>query len=245
MKIYTYKQTSKIPLNLYLFSPDKLNNNSLLPTILMFHGGGWVGGTPKELEAYSHYFNNKGYITILASYRLIGKDHTTPFDAVEDANDAYQYIVKNAEKLGINSRKIVVMGGSAGGHLAFWVARKNIDSVRSPLALILLSAVLDTSPQGYGYDKLGESYRQLSPLENIHDHLPPTLIIHDKNDSLVPFHGVNLFYQELLNNYKVPVQLYTDNINGHGFYVLNPEDNLEQINFLLVIHRFLENILSD
>lgn len=236
---HTYKLTSQRALNLYLF-PPKISSNSPTPVILMFHGGGWMGGSPKELEAYCHYFNDKGYTTILASYRLMAQDNTTPFDAVEDANDAYQYILNHGETWGINTNKIIILGGSAGGHLAFWVARKNIAQVRSPQALILLSAVLDTSPRGYGYDKLGNSYSQLSPLENTHDDLPPTLIIHDKNDSVVPFEGVNLFYQKLLNIHNVPVQLYTKNINGHGFYVLNPENLGNNIDFLSIIDYFLE-----
>ena len=108
----------------------------------------------------------------------------------------------------------------AGGHLAFWVASRRVNKPMPPAALILLSAVLDTSSQGYGYDKLGDRAPELSPVIHISPLLPPTLLLHSPIDSVVPFEGVASFHQQLLKH-NVPTQLYTKNLDNHGFYGLN------------------------
>lgn len=244
MTTHTYKETSTRSLNLDVFFPLNISDSvSQLPAILMFHGGGWEGGEPEELEAYCHYFADQGYVTVSASYRLMGRDQTTPFEAVDDAEDAYKFIINHAEELHIDRQNIVVMGGSAGGHLAFWVVKRQINQNFPPIALILLSAVLDTSPQGYGFDKLKERFIELSPLEHISSDLPSTLIIHSEIDSVVPFKGVELFYQQL-QQYNVLTQIYTENIDDHGFYVFNPSSNLQDVEFIPIITQFIHNSLN-
>lgn len=247
MQVVPYKQTSTRPLNLYLFYPDNTNDriktdNSPLPAVLMFHGGGWQGGHPSELEAYCLHFANQGYVAITASYRLRGRDGTTPFEAVDDAEAAYQYVLDHANQLNINPNQVIVLGGSAGGHLAFWVARRRVNKVIHPATLILMSAVLDTSPKGYGYEKLGDRYRELSPVVNVIPLLPPTLILHSRIDLVVPFEGVASFHQQLLKQ-KVPTQLYTQNLEHHGFYVLDASNDLPKAEFLSVIDQFIKKFI--
>jgi hypothetical protein len=83
--------------------------------------------------------------------------------------------------------------GSAGGHVAAGTALfDGIDESgesqgkAAPVAeascvpdvLVLLFSVIDTSKAGYGNAKIGERWRELSPVHQVHGKVPPTLIFH-------------------------------------------------------------------
>src|SRR5262245_36610238 len=104
-------------LQLDLYSPKKLTHP--LPAILFIHGGGWTSGYRQIYHYYCTKFAEHGYVVATASYRLAGE---APFPAaVEDVKCAVRWLRANAKKLGIDSDKIAVAGGSAGGHLAMMI----------------------------------------------------------------------------------------------------------------------------
>ena len=94
------------------------------------------------------------------------------------------------------------MGGSAGGHLAVSTAlfdRVNEDSDPAdvsarPDALILMYPVIDTSIDGYGQAKIGDRWRELSPVHNVRGELPPGLIFHGTADAVTPYVGAKTFH---------------------------------------------------
>ena len=94
------------------------------------------------------------------------------------------------------------MGGSAGGHLAVSTAlfdRVNEESDQAdvsarPDALILMYPVIDTSAQGYGQKKIGDRWRELSPVHNVRGELPPALIFHGTGDAVTPYVGAKTFH---------------------------------------------------
>jgi acetyl esterase/lipase len=112
----------------------------------------------------------------------------------------------HAAELGIDPQKIIVSGGSAGGHLA--VSTALFDKVNeegddlavsaSPNALVLLFPVIDTSKEGYGQAKIGERWQELSPAHNVRAGLPPTLIFHGTGDTVTPFAGAKAFHEAML-----------------------------------------------
>lgn len=57
-------------------------------------------------------------ISVLVDYRVKNRQGTTPFESVKDAEFSMRYIRSHAKELGVNPKKIVASGGSAGGHLA-------------------------------------------------------------------------------------------------------------------------------
>src|SRR5690606_21209579 len=109
-------------------------------------------------------------------YRLLKKESgNTVFDCVKDGRSAVRYARAHAAGFGIDPQKIVVSGGSAGGHVA--VSTALFDDVNeegedtsvssTPNALILLFPVIDTSAEGYGNAKIGEKWKQLSPVDRV------------------------------------------------------------------------------
>lgn len=92
-----------------------------LPCVINFHGGGWVQGNPEQSGwAASRVAVRNNVVVISPTYRLAPED---PFPAgLEDCRDAVDWVVKNADDLGIDPERIAVMGDSAGGNLAAVVA---------------------------------------------------------------------------------------------------------------------------
>ncbi|RYG53395.1 alpha/beta hydrolase, partial [bacterium] len=88
------------------------------PAIIFLHGGGWVGGSRKDMSLPATYFAQKGYVTFPVSYRLVKGEKDRYPAQIDDVQRAVRWIRANADKYGVNPDKIGVLGASAGGHLA-------------------------------------------------------------------------------------------------------------------------------
>lgn len=105
-------------LSAYVIEPKQVENEgAMLPCLLFFHGGGFM------LKASNgHYKIAKQYAAkvpckvVYVDYRLAPE---FPFPTpVEDCFATYQWVLKHAEKLGIDKNKIIMGGDSAGANLA-------------------------------------------------------------------------------------------------------------------------------
>jgi acetyl esterase/lipase len=198
-----YKTVGDRKLHLHIFEPEGHQLTDRRPVFLAIHGGGWTGGNALSFYPFAAHFADQGMVGISLEYRLRSvKDATTVFDCVRDVRSAVRWIRKNADDLGIDPSKIVAMGGSAGGHLAVSTAlfaRVNEDSDPAdvstrPDALILMYPVIDTSADGYGQAKIGDRWRELSPVHNVRGSLPPALIFHGTADAVTPYVGAKTFH---------------------------------------------------
>jgi acetyl esterase/lipase len=206
-KIVVYKKIAERELQLHVFEPAGFKPSDKRACYLIIHGGGWTGGAPPRMYPFAAHYAKLGLIGISMSYRLhSAKTGVSVFDCVKDARSAMRYIRAHAAELGIDPQKIIVSGGSAGGHLA--VSTALFDKVNeegddlavsaSPNALVLLFPVIDTSKEGYGQAKIGERWQELSPAHNVRAGLPPTLIFHGTGDTVTPFAGAKAFHEAML-----------------------------------------------
>lgn len=92
-----------------------------LPILIYFHGGGWTFGSLNSCGSFCNAVASSGRVKVLAvDYRLAPEN---PFPAgLEDCISSLQYVVDNANKLGIDYTKITLGGDSSGGNLAIAVA---------------------------------------------------------------------------------------------------------------------------
>jgi acetyl esterase/lipase len=96
-----------------IYMPSKTNKPT--PVVINIHGGGWNKGVKESQTGFNTFFK-AGYAVANIEYRLT-QQATAPA-AIEDTRCALIYLIKNADALNIDVNKIVIMGGSAGGHLA-------------------------------------------------------------------------------------------------------------------------------
>ena len=194
VKEYVYKEVDSLQLKLRVFYPDGFKKAKKYPTIVFYFGGGWRGGSLTQFEGQSKYLASRGMIAVLVDYRVEKRHQTTPFDAVSDAKSAIRYLRINAKKLHINKNKIVASGGSAGGHLAAATALidgleeegENLKISSKPNALVLFNPVIDNSENGYGFERIGDRYLEISPMHNIKKGAPPTIFMLGSKDKHIP-----------------------------------------------------------
>ena len=206
------------------------------PTLIFIHGGGWVSGTKEgSLMSLVPWFE-MGWNVVNVEYRLARVSQAPA--AVEDCLCALRWVAAHANTYGIDTSKLVVSGGSAGGHLALTTGMipesagldRECPGVPLPkvAAIVNFYGITDVEDlldgpnrKSYAVAWLGSSpernalARRLSPLTYVRAGLPPILTIHGDADPTVPYqHAVRL--QKALEEVGVPHQLVTVPGGKHG-----------------------------
>ena len=126
-----------------IYKPANVAANA--PVVLYIHGGGWViadidvyDSSPRALAKAT------GAIVVSIEYRHAPE---AKFPAAhDDANAAYQWVLKNAAGWGGDPKKVAVIGESAGGNMAVNVAIAARDKGwTAPLAVVAVYPVADSN----------------------------------------------------------------------------------------------------
>lgn len=197
---HVYKTIGGHQLRLHVFSPVTPGTTVRKPAIVFFFGGGWTTGSVTQFVIQAKHFAQRGMVAILADYRVFGRHGTTAFEAMADARSAMRWVRANAGQLGIDPNRIAAAGGSAGGHIALSAAvfdsfdeageDKAISS--KPNVLVLFNPAVDTTHNTPAVipNRFGARAREGSPVHHLAAGLPPTLILHGKVDTTVPYADV-------------------------------------------------------
>lgn len=110
----TYTIANNVELKLDLYLPR--NTTEPVPLVINFHGGGWVEGSKDGSMLGLLRYMQMGFAVANVGYRL-GRVSPAPA-AVEDTRCALRWLSRRAKDFKIDTQKIVLTGGSAGGHLA-------------------------------------------------------------------------------------------------------------------------------
>ncbi|NPA35925.1 MAG: alpha/beta hydrolase [Chlorobi bacterium] len=220
-----YKQIDTIKLYMEVInSPDTVISEKC-PAMVFFFGGGWNVGNTHQFIHHAKYFADRGIVCFLVDYRVKKRNGTTPFESLKDAKSAIRFVRQNADEFGISPDSIIASGGSAGGHLAAATAlikdynESTDDTTVScvPDALVLFNPVIDNGPGGYGYDRVGEAYKDFSPLHNIQKGAPPTIFFLGTEDELIPVVTAE-YYKMVMEKVGSRCDLKLYEGQGHGFF---------------------------
>jgi acetyl esterase/lipase len=110
----TYSTANGVELKLDLYLPK--NRASPNPTLILFHGGGWVDGQKERNTFYLLPYLSMGWAVINVEYRMARNSHAPA--AVEDCRCALRWATYHAKEYSLDTSKFVLTGTSAGGHLA-------------------------------------------------------------------------------------------------------------------------------
>ncbi|MEO1486865.1 MAG: alpha/beta hydrolase [Bacteroidota bacterium] len=86
------------------------------PTLIYFHGGGWIEGDRTSRFLNLLPYLEKDWCVVNVDYRLLDQTHV--LGCLNDCIDAINWVKNNAEKYKFNLDKVYLSGESAGGHLA-------------------------------------------------------------------------------------------------------------------------------
>lgn len=202
------------------------------PAMVFFFGGGWTGGTPGQFQKQSELLASKGMTVLLADYRVKSRHNVTVPSCISDAKAAIRWTRAHAERLGIDPRRIAAGGGSAGGHLAAATAllpgfedgdhlkvspKPNALVLFNPALVMAASESVDAGLNKQLTERLGGDPQAVSPYHHLTGNAPPTLILHGKADSTVPFRTVEAYQQKAS---KLGTQCILEGYEGqtHGFF---------------------------
>ena len=243
-EVVVYRKTTQAELEIEIFRPQGWKAGDARSAVIFFFGGGWVGGSTTQFHPQATRLASLGVVAYCADYRVQSRHKTTPFEAVSDAKAAIRWIWRNAKSQGVDRDQIVAAGGSAGGHLAACCGLiSGHDDVREgepvfiPAAMALFNPVIDTSRKGYGYAKLKQRYRELSPVEHVHALAAPTLLQVGSADTTTPPAGHELFKARMDKRGR-NCSLFIAEGQKHGFF--NPRgDNSQYWSTLGIMEAFL------
>jgi len=217
--------------------------------IVLIHGGGWAGGDKSEFAAAIPVLQQKlpQYAIVNMNYRLANQI-TNHFPTQEnDVQTALRTVISGAQDYQI-SKDIILLGASAGAHLALLQAYKYTAPV-VPKAVISFFGPADMTDlynrQNNTYYKMGlqlliggtpvtkpDIFAQASPINFAGKQKVPTLLLHGEKDYLVPVsQSRNL--KETLEKAGVPVELVIYPNEGHGWFGANLTDSYNRIEAFL------------
>jgi acetyl esterase/lipase len=254
--VYTKVNEWEGKLDLYL--PPQ--NSKPSAVIINIHGGGWNHGV-KETQGGFNTFFKVGFAVANIEYRLTGQ--ATAPAAVEDTRCALLYLIKNAKELNIDVNKIIIMGGSAGGHLALMgglLGNNHLfdnncagtDQIKVA-AIIDKYGITDVWDWAYGKDLTSKSAtnwlgakakdeafaKSVSPINYLTKNSPPVFIVHGDADPTVPYQQSVLLHKKLIElGVKTEFITVAGGLHGKFEKEKNTEINKAIIKFILSLDTF-------
>ena len=244
-----YKTINDVKLSLDVFLPPGHKPDDRRGAIVFFFGGGWKGGSPGQFYPHCRDLAARGMVAASAEYRVKSRHGTTPWECVRDGKSAVRWLRANARRLGIDPDRIAAGGGSAGGHVG--ACTGTVDGLdepgedagvsSKPNAMVLFNPVIDTGPEGYGYERLKEKYKTISPVDHVTPGVPPTIIFHGTRDTTVPVANVELF-QTRMKKTGNRCELITFAGAGHGFFNYGRGDGSAYTKTVAAMNEFLASL---
>ena len=141
-----------IPLRIYRATTDKS-----VPTIVFFHGGGFVFCTIDSHDALCRMLANRlNAVVVSVGYRLAPE---AKFPAApNDCFAAVRWAAEHIDKLGGNINKLLVAGDSAGGNLATVVCHMAKNQGPKIAHQLLFYPVIDGAMNTPSYQSCAEGY---------------------------------------------------------------------------------------
>lgn len=254
-----YRTTDTGPLHLDLHRPQAARGKRT-PVLVVIHGGAWARGErPKGWTGYRR-FVEAGFAVVSMQYRLSGQAQAPA--AVEDVRCVMGWIARAAEREGLDSKRIVLMGTSAGAHLALMAATIDASEGLDPAecgpapraaAVIDFYGPTDLRPQSLGAwnspsigkwvgeGEVGAAMAaRMSPITRVRAGLPPVFIVHGDADPVVPL-AASTALKAALDRVKVPTELHVVPGGVHGKFGPDVQDRLlaDAVTFLKR-HRVIE-----
>lgn len=196
------------------------------PGIAMVHGGGWISGSKENEKFMAQELASRGYVAIAVGYRL--SEVAKYPAAIDDVNNAIEFLKKNRKKYAVDTKKMAVLGESAGAQIATLVGVKAKGKIK---AIVNVDGIVsfihpEAEESTYAAYWLGgdrevnlKNWTAASPLEFVDKKTPPTLFI---NSSQPRFHAGRDDMMKKLKSYGTFTEFHEIKDTPHSFWSAEP-----------------------
>jgi len=246
---FVYASRPQGEIHAHVFFPDA-TAMAKRPVVVFFHGGFWDSAMSTQFVPHCLHFASRGAVAVAVETRIASKHGSGPMEAIEDARESLRWLRENADTFQIDPERITVGGAAGGAYLALMTALPKAKDLGesedlsscAPQALILFSALVNTTPKGQCAERFPDpkSAKKLSPSNLLRRKLPPMLFFHGKSDRITPFEEVAAFKRRLRWRGN-SCELVDFERADHSFFNFN----VSNLHFELTIHaadRFLVDL---
>ena len=219
-------------LSIYLPAKEKATGTA----VIICPGGGYsILAAGHEGVDVAKKFNEMGVAAFVLKYRIPSTETMVDpsIGPLQDAQEAIKIVREGAEKWGIKTNQIGIMGFSAGGHLAATAGThfdkaviRNLKntSLRPDFMLLIYPVIsfMDDKVHNGSRDQLigkvptADKINLYSNELQVTTNTPPTFLIHASDDGAVKPENSIAFYLALIKNH-VPAEMHIYQNSGHGF----------------------------
>ncbi|MDB5120523.1 MAG: lipase [Sphingobacteriales bacterium] len=237
-----YGENSKQVLDLYL--PEKRNESTKV--VMLIHGGFWTGGDKSDLSMYVKTLQNSGYAVANMNYRLatVPENNIHPAQ-INDITKAINFLSSKSAEWHVSANRFGLIGASAGAHLAllYTYAYNTDDKVKTVISIAGPTNLTDsrnlTEVQKLIIANfLGKTQQQdpalyiaASPITHVSASSKATLLIHGKEDLVVPYQQATDLKAKL-DLFNVPNEFYLVEGVGHE-NVVSPANSVAALGKVL------------
>ncbi|MDP3735381.1 MAG: Ig-like domain-containing protein [bacterium] len=233
------------------------------PIAFFIHGGGWQSGDKSNAATHGRpdFFNGLGFVYVTPNYRLSSDGDMFPLQ-IQDAACALAWIKQNAARYGADPSKVVIMGSSAGAHLAAMITYNPegawlngcstqgqslaVQGFWGESGLYDFDVIADPiKTQSALQPFLGDLYdptrwSPAEPINFISPGDPPALLMHGDQDFFVGFQQ-SIDFAAALKSQGIPVTLDIIPGYGHTDGIRNFDSNTSLRN---EVETFVRNIIT-
>ena len=229
---YGYQNNYSLKLDVW----QRKDSSAPAPTLIYYHGGGWIFGDRTGATPLFLPYLAMGWNVINVEYRMASVSLAPA--AVEDCRCALRWAIRNAKQYNIDVNRIVLTGHSAGGHLSLIAGMLPdgtvLDNECTGPEKLKVAAIVNwygisdanellQGPDVKNYAQMwlgsqGDAQaiaKSVSPLNYVRSGLPPIISIHGDADNVVPY-SQSVRLHKALSAAGVPNELVTIQGGGHG-----------------------------
>lgn len=122
------------------------------PVVMLIHGGCWLAEYDlAHVAGIAESLREAGIATWTIEFRRVGDDGAGDPGTFDDIRAAYDSLIAQSKARGLDKKRIVLAGHSAGGHLALWLAAERGVKVRGTVGLAAITDIAAyAKPTGCG-----------------------------------------------------------------------------------------------
>jgi acetyl esterase/lipase len=202
-----------------VYAPRMAMNRTV---VIFWYGGSWQEGSKSDYRFVGTALAKLGFVAVLPDYRLYPQVTFPLFD--EDGARAIAWVEKHVQEFGGDPQRIVLMGHSAGGHTAAFLALNHAflqqfgASSLNIVGLIGLSGPYVLVPDSEALRAAFASpftEKDWQPIRFVDAHAPPTLLLHGLSDKeVLPQETIELHDALARKNVRVEMHLFPN--RGHA-----------------------------